>query len=189
MIIITPEGGNGWYTDSATVDSDQYESYVIRELIADVDSRFRTIADRKGRSIAGVSMGGYGALKFGFKYPEKFVVAASMSGALDATARTDDASIMQTFGGPESPTRKINDLARLAREFPSNRHALLPYLYLDCGTEDPWLASNREFSGVLLELKIAHEFRELPGDHVWTYWDQQVQEVLRIAAQRMVAVN
>ncbi|MFN2512568.1 MAG: alpha/beta hydrolase [Pyrinomonadaceae bacterium] len=93
MIIVTPEGGNGWYTDSARVSSDQYETYVVRELIADVDSRFRTIADRRGRSIAGASMGGYGALKFGFKHPEKFSFAASMSGALDATARTDDASI------------------------------------------------------------------------------------------------
>ena len=51
MIIITPEGGNGWYTDSATVPSDQYETYFMRELIADVDSRFRTIADRAGAAL------------------------------------------------------------------------------------------------------------------------------------------
>ena len=189
MIIVTPEGGNGWYTDSATVPSDQYEAYVMRELIADVDSRFRTIADRRGRSIAGVSMGGYGALKFGFKYPEKFSFAASMSGALDATARTDDASIMQTFGEPDSPARKTNDLTRLAREFPADRQALLPYFYLDCGTDDPWLASNRDFSGVLLERKIVHEYRQLPGNHLWPYWDRQVREVMRIAAERMVAAE
>jgi putative tributyrin esterase len=189
MIIITPEGGNGWYTDSATVPSDQYEAYVIRELIADVDNRFRTIADRRGRSIAGVSMGGYGALKFGFKYPEMFSLAASMSGALDAAARTDNASILQTFGGPESAARKTNDLTRLAREFPADRQALLPYFYLDCGTEDPWLASNRDFSGVLLERKIVHEYRQLPGSHIWPYWDRQVREVMRIAAERMVAAE
>jgi putative tributyrin esterase len=186
LILITPEGANGWYTDSATVPSDQYESYLVKELIPDVDSRFRTIPDRNGRGVAGVSMGGYGALKFGFKYPEKFSLAASMSGALDATSRTDDASIMQTFGSPESPSRKTNDLVRLARDFPSNRHALLPYIYLDCGTEDPWLTSNRDFSGVLLELKIAHEYRQLPGGHVWTQWDRQVREVMRIAADRLI---
>lgn len=189
LIIITPEGGNGWYTDSATVPSDQYEAYFMRELIADVDSRFRTIADRRGRSIAGVSMGGYGALKFGFKYPEKFSLAASMSGALDATSRTDDTSIMQTFGEPDSPARKTNDLTRLAREFPTDRQALLPYVYLDCGTDDPWLASNRDFSGVLLERRIVHEYRQLPGNHLWTYWDRQVREVMRIAAERMVAAE
>jgi putative tributyrin esterase len=189
IIIITPEGGNGWYTDSATVPSDQYETYFVRELIADVDSRFRTIADRGGRSVAGVSMGGYGALKFGFKYPEKFSLAASMSGAVDATVRTDEASIMQTFGEPESPTRKTNDLPRLAREFPAELNPLLPYIYLDCGTDDPWLASNRDFSGLLLERKMIHEYRRLPGGHIWSYWDRQVREVLRIAADRMVAAE
>jgi putative tributyrin esterase len=189
MIIVTPEGDNGWYTDSATVPSDQYETYFVRELITDVDSRFRTVADRGGRGVAGASMGGYGALKFGFKYPEKFSLAASMSGALDATTRTDDASIMQTFGGPENAARQTNDLARLAREFPAHRQALLPYLYLDCGTDDPWLTSNRDFSGVLLERRIVHEYRQLPGGHIWNYWDQQVQEVLRIAAERMTAAK
>lgn len=189
IIIITPEGGNSWYTDSATVPSDQYEAYVMRELVPDVDNRFRTIADRPGRSIAGVSMGGYGALKFGFKYPEKFSLAASMSGALDATSRTDDASIMQTFGEPESPARKTNDLVRLAREFPTDRQALLPYFYLDCGTDDPWLVFNRDLSGVLLERKIVHEYRQLPGTHLWPYWDRQVREVMSIAADRMVAAE
>jgi putative tributyrin esterase len=189
MIVITPEGGNGWYTDSDTVPSDQYETYITRELLADVDSRFRTIPDRGGRSVAGVSMGGYGALKFGFKHPEKFSFAASMSGALDAATRTDDASIMQTFGEPESPVRKSNDLSRLAGEVPADRQALLPYFYLDCGADDPWLASNRDFSGILLERKIVHEYCQLPGNHVWGYWDRQVREVMRIAAERMVAAE
>ena len=112
-----------------------------------------------------------------------------MSGALDATARTDDASIMQTFGESASPTRKANDLPRLAREFPADRLALLPYFYLDCGLKDPWLASNRDFSSVLLERKIVHEYRQLPGDHVWAYWDRQLREVIRIAAERMVAAE
>ena len=189
MIIVTPERSNGWYTDSATIPADQYESYLIRELIADVDNRFRTIPDRRGRSIAGVSMGGYGALKFGFKHPEKFSLAASMSGALDATSRTDDASILQTFGDLESAARKNNDLTRLAREFSADRQKMLPYFYLDCGTEDPWLVTNRDFSRVLLERKIVHEYHQFPGNHIWPYWDRQVREVMRVAAERMVAAS
>src|SRR6267143_6493097 len=87
LIIVTPEGDNGWYTDSATITSDQYETYLLYELISDVDSRYRTIQDRRGRAVAGNSMGGYGALKFGLKHPETFTLAASMSGALDANRR------------------------------------------------------------------------------------------------------
>jgi len=187
MIIITPEGQNGWYTDRATAPSDKYETYITQELIPDVDGRFRTVPDRRGRAVAGYSMGGFGALKLGFKHPEMFSLAASMSGALDATTRTDDTSIMETFGEPNSAARQANDLQRLAREFPAQRQSLLPYLYLDCGTDDPWLVANRAFADILLERKMVHEYRQLPGGHVWPYWDQQVREVLRVAAERMVS--
>lgn len=195
MIIVTPEGNDGWYTDSATVPTDKYETYILQELIPDVESRYRAIKDRAGRAIAGLSMGGYGALKFGFKYPDKFIFAASMSGALDAAVRTDEnprnvwsflrPSILQTFGAANSPTRAANDLHKLAREFPAERIASLPFFYLDCGTEDALLATNRELADIFLERKIPHEFRQLPGTHSWPYWDTQVQEVLKIAARKM----
>ena len=187
LIIVTPEGNNGWYTDSATISSDQYETYVLKELIPDVDKRYRTIADRRGRGIAGNSMGGYGAIKFGLKSPEMFSLAGSMSGALDASKRTDEASLMATFGEPNNPARETNDLQKLAREFPQERRPLLPYLYLDCGSDDPWLATNRDFVNILLERKMVHEYRQLPGRHIWNYWDRQLPEVLRVAADRMAS--
>lgn len=186
LIVVTPEGGDGWYTNSATVPSDQYESYVVQELIKDVETRYRTVQNRRGRAIAGNSMGGYGALKYGLKYPELFTFAASMSGALDAPARTDEASINQAFGPPNDTVREGNDLQRLVREFPAKRAGLLPYIYLDCGEADSWLNTNRSFVNLLLERKIPHEYRQVPGGHVWPYWDRQVREVLRLAAERMV---
>ena len=195
MIIVTPEGNDGWYTDSASVSADKYETYILQELIPDVESRFHASKLREGRAVAGLSMGGYGALKFGVKYPDKFIFAASMSGALDAAARSDGdprfaweylrTSIMQTFGAPGSQTRADNDLHKLVRLIPAKRLVSLPFLYLDCGTEDGFLATNRELATILLEQKIPHEFRQLPGKHGWEYWDAQVQEVLKIAARKM----
>ena len=195
MIIVTPEGNDSWYTDSATVPVDKYETYIVQELIPDVEGRYRTIKTREGRAIAGLSMGGYGALKFGLKSPDKCIFAASMSGALDPAVRTDAnprniwsflrPSILQTFGTAESPTRAANDLHKLAREFPAERFASLPYFYLDCGTEDGFLATNRELADIFLQRKIPHEFRERPGKHDWAYWDSQVQEVLRLAHRKM----
>ena len=195
MIVVTPEGNDGWYTDSATVPADKYESYIVQELIPEVESRYRAMKLRNGRAIAGLSMGGYGALKFGVKYPDKFIFAASMSGALDAAARTAAnpgfawdylrPSIMQTFGDDNSETRAANDLHKLARSIVSQRKGSLPLFYLDCGTEDGFLATNRELATIFLERKIPHEFRQLPGQHNWVYWDSQVREVLRIAAQKM----
>ena len=185
LIIITPEGDNGWYTDSAAVPSDQNETYITRELIPDVDKRFRTVTDRSGRAVAGYSMGGYGALKLGLKHPEMFSFVASMSGALDVTERTDNTSIMQTFGELNSPTRQANDVQRLARDFPSDRQNVLPYFYLDCGTEDTWLEVNNQFASTLSARKIAHNYSQPQGGHYWSYWDTQVRQVLREAETRM----
>lgn len=185
LIVVTPEGGRGWYTDGAA--GERHESHLLQEVIPDVDRRFRTVAHRRGRGVAGYSMGGYGALKLGFRHPELFVFAGSTSGALDAASRTDDESIAQTFGEPGSTVRAENDLPRLAREFPEARRGALPFFYLDCGLGDPWLAANRDFAVVLAERKIAHEFRQLPGGHTWPYWDKQVQEILKLAAERLAA--
>ena len=190
LIIIMPEGNNGWYTDSATVPMDKYESYILEELIPDVQRRYRALDTRDGRAIAGLSMGGYGALKFGVKYPEEFAFAGSMSGALGAASWTEAdlrgfEFIWQTLLPAFGSTRAANDINKLFRDLPASRIAALPYVYFDCGTEDPLLATNRSFVDTLLARKIPHEYRQLPGTHAWPYWDAQVQEVLRIAARKM----
>ena len=194
MIIVTPEGNDGWYTDSATVVNDKYETYVLKELIPDVQQRYRTIEARYGRGIAGLSMGGYGSLKFGLKSPSTFVFAASMSGALGVARFTEKETTasgwgtsLQLFGPVDSETRKANDLFQIINQLSPARVAALPFFYFDCGTEDSPLIFpyNRELAVLMSEKKIAHEYRELPGDHSWGYWDKQVQEVLRIAALKM----
>lgn len=194
LIIITPEGHDSWYVDSATVPQDKYETYLVRELIPEVDSRYRTIKDRRARGIAGLSMGGYGALKFGFKYRDYFVFAGSMSGALDPANRTEDhpgfawdilrSSLVSAFGAAGSQTRQNNDLHQIARS--ASGVNTLPYLYLDCGLEDGWLTTNREFAEILIAKKIRHQYRQLPGTHNWEYWDRQLREVLRVYANLTV---
>ena len=193
FIIVMPEGNNGWYTDSASVPTDKYESYIVDELIPDVAKRFRVSGEREGRAIGGLSMGGYGALKFGVKHPETFVFVASFSGALGAASWTESdlrgfefnwRTLQPVYGAENSPTRATNDLSKLYRELPAERIAALPFVYVDCGTEDPLLQTNRSFVDILMTRKIPHEYRQLPGNHSWTYWDAQVQEVLRIAAKK-----
>lgn len=194
FIIVMPEGNNGWYTDSASVPTDKYESYIMQELIPDVEQRFRASSARDGRAIAGLSMGGYGALKFGVKHPEKFVFVASLSGALGAASWTETGlkgaeliwrTLQPIYGAENSETRAANDIGKLYGELPADCVAALPYVYLDCGTEDPLLESNRGFVAILMKQKIPHEYRQLPGNHSWKYWDAQVQEVLRLAAKRL----
>jgi len=118
-----------------------------------------------------------------------------MSGAFGVTRYTQQETgtgaagetFLKLFGPPGSDTRRANDLFELARNLPAARVGSLPYLYFDCGTEDsPGIFnSNRELADLFVQKKIAHEYRELPGNHSWAYWDQQVQEVLKIAAQKL----
>jgi S-formylglutathione hydrolase FrmB len=195
MIIVIPEGNSGWYTDSVSVVTDKYESYILKELIPDVQKRYRTIEARFGRAVAGLSMGGYGALKFGLKSPDTFAFAGSMSGALPGALFTEEDlkgmgttihdSVFGVFGPVGSETRKKNDIYEMVRGLSAARLASLPYLYLDCGTDDFLIIPNQQFATLLTAKKVPHEYRELPGNHTWAYWDQQVQEVLRLAAQHV----
>lgn len=195
MIVVLVEGRNSWYTDSASAPDDKFESYIVRELIPDVDRRYRTRAARDGRGVAGLSMGGYGALKFGVKYPEMFAFAASMSGAVGVSSwRTEDElpnspslrrSLIATFGAADNPVHIANDLYRLAREVPAERIANLPFLYLDCGTEDFLFETNRVIADILVQRRIPHEYRQLPGSHSAPYWRTQLREVIEMAARRM----
>ena len=193
LIVVMPEGNDGWYTDSAIVANNKYESYILQELIPDVQQRYRTIEARYARAIAGLSMGGYGAIKFGLKSPHTFVLAASMSGVFAITRFSEQEvpelwrESLKLFGPLGSDTRRTNDLFETIQNLPAARISSLPYFYFDCGTEDSPLIfpSNRELAALMFEKKIPHEYRELPGDHSWGYWDNQVQEILRVAAQKM----
>jgi S-formylglutathione hydrolase FrmB len=204
MIVVMPEGNDSWYVDGAPIKTatgtarpgDKYESYILQELLPDVDKRYRTVQSRYGRAIAGLSMGGYGAIKFGLKHPSTFAFAGSMSGALAAASWTEDEmktvksvydSLPPVFGPTGSEVRKANDIFQIVEGLPASRVAALPYFYLDSGTEDFFFEVNHRFAEVLREKKIPHEYRELPGDHSWQYWDRQVKEVLKISAEKLRA--
>jgi S-formylglutathione hydrolase FrmB len=199
LIVVMPEGDNSWYIDSTNVSTDKYESYVLQELIPDVQERYRTIEARYGRAIAGLSMGGYGAFKFGLKYPDRFAFVGSVSGAFGATNYTENETgkgatwetFLRVFGPVGSETRRKNDLFALLEQVTPGQVTSLPYFYFDCGTEDAprIFNANHELDERMLQKKIPHEYRELPGNHSWGYWDSQVQEVLKIAVQKIRVTN
>jgi putative tributyrin esterase len=185
-IIVTPEGGDGWYSDSVTAANDKYESYIMQELIPEIDKNFRTKTDRANRAVAGLSMGGYGAIKFGLKYPDKFILAGSFSGALGVVSIPsaqlgDFPSLKAVFGADDNPVRKANDIFAIIRELPADKIKDLPFIYFACGTEDFLFANNQDFMKLLTEKKVPHEYRQLPGAHTWPFWDNQIQEFIRLS--------
>jgi putative tributyrin esterase len=192
FLIVTPEGENGWYTDNPAKPNARYESYIVEELIPEIDKKFRTLPARENRVVGGLSMGGFGALKFGIKHPEKFVLAGSFSGAVAASSyrKVEEIpagflrnALVGTFGEPEGETHRANNLFKIIGEMPPEKIQSLPFLYLDCGTEDELmlLPLNRAFADLLVQRKIPHEYRQLPGKHNWAYWNAQVLEFLQLA--------
>jgi putative tributyrin esterase len=180
-IIVMPDADDSWYTNSATVPGDKFEDYITRDLITEIDARYRTIRSRHSRAIAGLSMGGYGALKFAMNNPDSFIFAGSLSGALNAPLDLEDTTpsfrkgLEKAFGPPGDPARSRNDLFTLLN---SSDPARLPYAYLECGTSDGFLQTNREFAAKLGAHKVVYEYHETPGDHSWEFWDAALSRML-----------
>jgi putative tributyrin esterase len=191
LIIVMPDGGNEWYTNAA-VGAARFEDYVLTDLQADVVRKYRTINSRYGRAVAGLSMGGYGALKMALKRPGAFAVAGSFSGAFNVTregelealiGKAEAERLQQIFGPAGSETRRANDLFALASTV---KPAGAPYLYVDCGTGDnALLAANRELVAALHEAGAAYEYHETAGGHSWDYWDRRVREFLPVLMRKM----
>jgi putative tributyrin esterase len=180
-IIVMPDADDSWYTNSATTPQDKFEDYIAKDLIAEIDGRYRTIRERHARAIAGLSMGGYGALKFALRNPQSFAFAGSLSGALDAARDLDNhrpefaPRLLEVFGSPGNPARAQNDIFQLLAHATQSE---LPYLYLAGGEQDRFLSVNREFVAELSQRHVQYEYHETPGDHDWTFWDREIRPLL-----------
>jgi putative tributyrin esterase len=180
-IVVMPDAGNSWYANSISQPADRFEDFIAKDLVVEIDHRYRTVRERQGRAVAGLSMGGYGAIKFALKYPEEYVFAGSLSGALDAArdlanqvAEYHD-QLIKVLGKGDNPVRGENDVFALLKK---TDPAQVPYLYLACGSADRFLKINREFVSELSARKIAYEYHETPGGHDWQYWDRAVRPML-----------
>lgn len=189
IIIVMPDAGNSWYVDSATVPRDKFEQYMIKDVVDEVEHRWRAIRAPHRRAIAGLSMGGYAALNLALKHPGMFKMAGSLSGAMNAPLpelerKTDlKPSLVQAFGAASSRTRTENDVYREAANA-DPQHT--PYLYIDCGSEDVSLAEpNRSLVAILGLRKIAFEYHEFPGEHSWQYWDERLPALLEVVEREI----
>jgi putative tributyrin esterase len=179
LLIVTPEGGNSWYVNGE--NGEKWESYIAEDLVADVERKYRAAAGRNGHAIAGLSMGGYAAIRIGLRRPGEFAFAASLSGAFDITRENDvftrgnHVDLTPIFGKPGSMARRDNDVyALIAHADPKQT----PYVYLVEGTRDRWLEPNRDVARALSIAGIPYEYHETPGTHDWTFWDREIGPIL-----------
>jgi putative tributyrin esterase len=186
MIVVTPSVGDSWYVNSVADANAKYEDFVVKDLIEYVDGRYRTVASRDGRAIAGVSMGAWGAMMLGLKHHQLFGAVGALSAPfgisrqdpkMDMTSRTQ-----QRFGAPETPERRERDPGTLASTISVES---VPLLYLACGNQDIFVADNRRFVERLTARKIPYEYRELSTfGHSWDVWDGQLVAFVDVMSKR-----
>jgi endo-1,4-beta-xylanase len=166
ILVYAFAGRKCWYTDSPDGKLPA-ETVIIKELIPHIDKTYRTLGTRAGRAVQGFSMGGYGALKFSLKYPDQFCAVGAVSPSLWTGAEVhknvpEPFRIM--FGGDEkrfdadSPWTLVkSDGERIFAKMP---------LWLAVGGKEGLVRSLRKMHDLLTEMKITHEYREVPGlDH------------------------
>jgi S-formylglutathione hydrolase FrmB len=181
MILIMPEGDDSYYTNSAERPQDRYEDYIANDLIKDVEKNFPVAPDREHRAIAGVSMGGFGAVNIALKHPELFAFAAGISPALDVPSRRFSIKRIgqwrhheSIFGAWDSDTRRNNDPFVLAAKADPSRVA---YLFLSCGEQEGLFPSVKRFANLLAQRKFTYEFHAEPGGHNWNQWNERLPDL------------
>jgi S-formylglutathione hydrolase FrmB len=170
LMVVMPDTERGWYVDAARDPGKKFESMIIEDLIGFVDSTFQTVASRAGRAIAGLSMGGYGALSLAMKHPDMFRAAHGFSGGFDRSwqaAPNDEFRLL--FG--DDPTGTDFDINILAGKLDV---ATMPSISFDCGIDDFTLEGNRSLHARLTDLGIPHRYTEYPGAHTWAYWNEHI---------------
>jgi putative tributyrin esterase len=189
FVFVLPEGDDSYYMNSATRPQDKYEDYITRDLIADAESRFPAVKTREGRGIAGVSMGGFGAITLGLRHPDLYVFVGAMSAALDVPSRPFSIKRIDQwrhhrsiFGDWKSQEQRSRDPYVIAQSADPGK---APYIFFTCGDKEGLLAANRKFDFLLKSRGFNYEFYQVAGGHEWRQWVQQFPSLFKQASEHL----
>lgn len=189
FVIITPQARRSFYINSKD-GKVRYEDFFIREFVPQMEKKFRVANTRSGRAISGVSMGGYGSLRFAFKYPQMFSAVAAHMPALEQQLPhgVGNAGFEQIFGTafgspPDEAFWKANTPFVYART--ANLRGLR--IYADCGDRDDYGfdVGTRQLDKLLTERHVPHTIHIYPGQHDWQFVAQHLQESLQFISQAL----
>lgn len=182
LAVVMPAAGRSFYTDME--NGYDYYTYVSEELPQIARSFFNLSDKREDNFVAGLSMGGYGALKTVMRNPDKFAAGASLSGSLDIVDRIPafPRDFQHIFG--DRPIKGSDDDLFHVAENLAKSEGPMPRLYHCCGTEDHNYQANLRFRDHLDRLSIESTFEDGAGSHEWGYWDQQIQPALKFLLEK-----
>ena len=189
VIIVMPDAGNSFYINSA--DGYNYEDYFLKELIPYIDSTYKTRPSRDNRAIAGLSMGGYGAIVYGVKHADLFSACAALSSGVvtDPEVANTPNDVYDAYYATVWGKAKGEDRLQLPTWSKYSPLALLKTgnavdlkkikWYFDIGDDDSLYKGNAAIHNILRDKQIPHEFRIRDGDHTWEYWRTGLGDALK----------
>jgi putative tributyrin esterase len=192
FLIVTPQAGRSFYINSRD-GKNRYEDFLLREFFPAIEKRYRIEHGRSHRGIAGISMGGYGALHLAFRHPELFTAVSVSSAALfeklpEIRLGNNGGRVLPILGGvfgtpPDPVFWQRESPLTLARRF---RPAGMK-IYFDCGTEDNYGFDQgaRVLDQILTKRKIPHEFHLYPGAHDWLYFAQHLPDLVEFQSHAL----
>lgn len=186
LVIVMPDGEDSWYVNSSMTPGDKFEDYIINDVPRFVSQRYSI--DTTRQSIAGLSMGGYGAAMLALRHPSKFLFAGTLSGAIMIPAVFSDTthppekflalSLRIAFGNMSDTELQRHDVFQLYKKVPRQR---LPYFYMVIGIQDgfqKWIPAHHALAESLRVYGAAYEYHETQGSHNWEFWDREIQPLL-----------
>jgi enterochelin esterase-like enzyme len=182
VILVMPFGSTGTFTDKEWVDGvrphEGWATFVSRDLVRAVDSRFRTIPTGTARAIGGLSEGGYGAIDIALHHPREFRVVESWSGYEQADP------IRSIFGRDRARLAANSPLLQIGRAAPALRAARTRFWFYS-GSDDRLLTQNRRFAAELQRLHLPYRFFVRRGGHNWALWRGNAAVALLAAARHL----
>ncbi len=172
MIFACPDGRNSWYWDSPKHADMRYETFVSSELVAYTDAHYPTRADRSGRAVTGLSMGGHGALWNALRHKDVFGAAGSTSGGVDIRPFPKNWEMAVQLGDYELD-KALWDAHTVVNQLDGLADGDLA-LIVDCGDRDLFIEVNQDLHRRLLERGVGHDFITRPGSHNGQYWNNSI---------------
>ncbi len=187
ITIIMPSGDNSFYVDNEN-NLSFYGEYIGRELVEET-RKLLPLSDKKEDTfIAGLSMGGYGALRNGLKYSDTFGAMAGLSSAFPVAYVSEPDDPVVPFKRKSYFESIFGDLSKLQgsdKDIEALVNNILkegkkpPRLFIACGTEDNLIKYSRKFRDFLKDREVEHTYYESKGGHDWIFWDEYLEKVLR----------
>ena len=188
VAVVMPAGENSFYLNDE-IRGQYYEDFICEEIVDFTRKVFPLSTKREDTTIAGLSMGGYGAIRNGLKRSDVFGNICAFSSALitdrlpEMTPDMPDglapySYYVHVFGDLSKAVGSDVDPKALAEKLVKDG-AELPKIYMACGTEDFLVAPNRDFDQHLTKIGYEHTYEEGPGIHDWVFWDAYIEKAIK----------